>query len=263
MNEPIAASERLVGVDRVLSLLSLLATYPEGATLDELVQASGAPKSSVHRALATLTRAGFAVAQSRGVYILGDEFLRLAFAHHDARPEHVRVHPLLLKLAHRFEETAHYAVLAGNDVIYRAKVDPPTGSARLTSIIGGRNPAHSTAVGRVLLSYQLRDRYDVAEWVGGRRLVQPTPAAPATAEELSARLDAVRERGYAIDDQENEQGVNCIAFPVFLGSDQEPSGAVSVSALAFRTPAAELIAAADEIRAMIAAGTRRSPRDPH
>ena len=61
--------------------------------------------------------------------------------------------------------------------------------------------------------------------------------------------------GYSVDDQENEAGVNCIAFPVYLASPAEPSGAVSISALAYRTPIADLVAAADEIRAMIRATT--------
>jgi IclR family acetate operon transcriptional repressor len=244
-------AERLVGSDRVLSVLTLLAGYPSGATLDELVRASGHPKATVHRALASLQRAGLARKAGRGQYILGDEFLRLAFAHHEARPEHLRVRPLLQRLAERFGETAHFAVLDGHDVVYRAKVDPPSGAVRLTSTVGGRNPAHSTGVGKLLLSSRLHDVHDVVEWLDGRALEARTPNTAVTAEELAARLAQVRSHGYAIDDQENEPGVNCIAFPIFLGSPAEPSGAVSVSAFAYRTPVSALVAASGEIRAII------------
>lgn len=243
--------ERLVGSDRVLSVLTLLASQPSGATLDELVRLSGHPKATVHRALASLQRAGFARKSGRGHYILGDEFLRLAFAHHEARPEHVRIRPLLQRLAERFGETAHFAVLDEHEVVYRAKVDPPSGAVRLTSTVGGRNPAHCTGVGKLLLSYRLRDAHDVAEWIDGRELEQRTPNTATTVSELDARLRAARAVGYSVDDQENEPGVNCIAFPVFLGSPTEPSGAVSISALAYRTPLADLVAAADEIRAIV------------
>lgn len=246
---------RLVGSDRVLSILSLLAAQPAGATLDELVRMSGHPKATVHRGLAALHRAGFARKLDRGRYILGDEFLRLAFTHHAARPEHVRVLPLLQQLSTRFGETAHFAVLEDDHVIYRAKVDPPAGAARLTSTVGGRNPAHSTAVGKMLLSYQLRDIHDVHEWIGGRTLEQKTDKTAVTATELDKRLSEARMLGYCIDDQETDPGVNCIAFPVFLASPTEPSGAVSVSALAYRTPLAQLVAAADQIRSIIAATT--------
>jgi len=243
--------EKLVGSDRVLSVLTLLASQPAGASLDELVRVSGHPKATVHRALASLQRAGLARKSGRGHYILGDEFLRLAFAHHEARPEHVRIRPLLQRLAERFGETAHFAVLDDHEVVYRAKVDPPTGAVRLTSTVGGRNPAHCTGVGKLLLSYRLRDVHDVEEWIDGRQLEKRTPNTATTADELYSRIRTARAVGYSVDDQENEPGVNCIAFPVFLGSPTEPSGAVSISALAYRTPIAELVAAADEIRAII------------
>lgn len=256
MSTTTASDERLVGSDRVLAVLTLLASYPEGATLDELVRVSAHPKATVHRALASLQRAGLARKSGRGRYILGDEFLRLAFAHHEARPEHVRVRPLLQQLAERFGETVHFAVLDDTEVVYRAKVDPPTGAVRLTSTVGGRNPAHCTGVGKLLLAHRLHDLHDVVEWIGDRQLERRTGNTVTTPEALNERLAAARADGYAVDDQENEPGVNCIAFPVFLGSPSEPSGAVSISALAYRTPLAELVAAADEIRAFL-------PPPPH
>src|SRR6478609_9342386 len=109
---------RLVGSDRVLAVLKELARHPDGVGLDELTRAIGSPKPTVHRALQSLRRAGLADQDARGHYVLGDELLRLAFAHHEARPEHVRVRPLLESLAARFGETAHYAVLDGAEVVY-------------------------------------------------------------------------------------------------------------------------------------------------
>ncbi len=251
MSSETANAEKVVGSDRVLSVLTLLATYPSGASLDEVVRATSHPKPTVHRALASLQRAGLARKTGHGHYILGDEFLRLAFTHHEARPDHVRVRPLLQQLAERFGETAHFAVLDGTEVVYRAKVDPPRGAVRLTSTVGGRNPASSTGVGKILLSYRLRDVDDVLEWLDGRNLEQRTPNTATSAEELVERLANARAHGYSIDDQENEPGVNCIAFPLFLGPPTEPAGAVSVSALAYRTSLAELIDAAEEIRDLI------------
>lgn len=242
---------RLVGADRVLSVLIRLAELPSGASLDEMVRLTGHPKATVHRALAALLRSGLAVKSARGHYILGDEFLRLAFAHHEARPEHVRVRPLLQALAERFGETVHFAVLDERSVVYRAKVDAPTGAVRLTSTVGGRNPAHSTGVGKALLAHTLRDLRDVERWAAEAPLVERTPRTITRPAELLRHLQEARRLGYAVDDQENEPGVNCIAFPVFFGSPSEPSGSVSVSALAYRTPLADLVSAADEIRQLI------------
>lgn len=244
--------ERLVGSDRVLAVLVELAQHPEGIALDEMAHVLDSPKSTVHRAFASLRRAGLAAQIDRGRYVLGDEFLRMAFANHEARPDHARVQPFLERLAARFGETAHYAVLDGHDVVYRGKVDPPSGAIRLTSTVGGRNPAHSTGVGKALLAFELRDEAAVATWIGDRELERRTERTAVTPSALDAELTRIRERGYSIDDRENEPDVNCVAFPVFFSSPSRPSGAVSVSAIAHRTPLASLIGAVDEIRGLLA-----------
>lgn len=251
MSQDEQREERVVGADRVLVVLTRLAAMPSGASLDELAQVCKAAKPTVHRALESLVRAGLARKESRGRYILGDEFMRLAFAHHEARPEHVRIRPLLEELAERYRETVHYAVLDGGWVVYRAKVDPPDGAVRLSSTIGGRNPAHSTAVGKLLLAHELTDLRAVEAWAEGRVLERRTARTATSARTLHELFVWARRHGYAVDDQENESGVNCIAFPITVGAAKVVSGAISVSALAYRTPLAVLVEAADDIRATI------------
>ena len=246
-----ASTERLVGSGRVLAVLVELARHSEGVGLDDMAKTVSSPKPTVHRALASLCRAGLASKDGRGHYLLGDEFLRMAFANHEARPDHLRVQPILTRLAERHGETAHYAVLDGPDIVYRAKVDPLVRAMRLTSTIGGRNPAHATAVGKMMLSLKLLDLAAVNEWVGDRILEQPTARTAGTSSELHECLELVRERGYSVDDQENEPGVNCIALPVYLSSPSAPTGAISISALAYRTPLQELVDDLPAIRAIV------------
>lgn len=246
--------DRLVGADRVLALLVELAAHPDGATLDELAAAMGGSKSTIHRALGSLVRSGLADQSGRGRYVLGDEFVRLAFRHHAARPDTARIEPVLRALAARFGETAHYGVLDGHDIVYRAKVDPDAGAVRLSSVVGGRNSAATTAVGRVLLSGLLTTPAEVAAWLDGTTIDPRTPRTITTAEGLAAELRRTRERGYGIDDQENDPGVNCFAVPVHLDGSAEPTGAVSISGLAFRTPLARLEAAYDEVVAIVESG---------
>jgi IclR family transcriptional regulator, acetate operon repressor len=252
---PRGAPARLVGTDRVLAVLTELAGYHEGVSLDDLSRAVHSPKPTVHRALASLRRAGLATQDSRGRYALGDEFLRLAFAHHEARPDHVRVRPVLEALTQRYGETTHYAVLDDGDVVYRAKVDPAAGGVRLTSTVGGRNPAHATGVGKLLLALRLPDDDAVRAWAAGRTLRRRTERTITTVEGLVDALAAVRRQGYAVDDQENEPGIVCVAVPAYLTSPTTPSGAVSVSALAFRTPLATLLADLPAIRAAVSASS--------
>lgn len=244
-------SDRIVGADRVLAVLTELSLHPNGISLDDMAKAIDSPKPTVHRALASLRRAGLANQDGPGRYVLGDEFIRMAFAHHEARPDSTRVQPILERLAARYGETAHYAVLDGTSIVYRAKVDPTTGAMRLTSVVGGRNPAHSTGVGKLLLAYSLPDEAAVSAWIGDRVLERPTARTAATARELHSALVRIREQGYSVDDRENEPDVNCVALPIFLGSPTIPSGAVSISAIAHRTPVSELIDELPAIRAII------------
>jgi DNA-binding IclR family transcriptional regulator len=114
--------------------------------------------------------------------------------------------------------------------------------------VGGRNPAHATAVGKLLLAYRLDSRQAVEAWIGDSALSRRTPRTLCTADDLHHELTAIRHRGYAVDDQENEAGVNCLAVPVFLISPAVPSAAVSVSALTYRTPLSSLVESLEGIR---------------
>ena len=241
-------ADRVVGSDRVLAVLRELAEHPDGVSLDDLARRVSGSKPTVHRALASLRKAGLATQTSRGMYELGDEFLRLAFRFQDARPETARIEPLLRELAETFGETTHYAVLDGPQVVYRAKVDPPSGAVRLTSTIGGRNPAHSTAVGKLLMSEFISTRESLQAWLG-TSLPRFTDNTITDFDEPLAELNRSRERGYGTDDQENELGVNCVAVAVTSPNGQR--GALSISALAYRRPLESLVADIPRLRTII------------
>lgn len=232
---------RVVGADRVLAVLLELGEHPQGVTLDELAHAMRSPKSTVHRALTSLRKAGLAAQLGRGTYAIGDEFFRVAFRNFSERPDAVRITPILDELSRRYGETAHYAVLDGAEVVYRAKTDPPGGAVRLTSVVGGRNPAYRTAVGKLLLSHRVSSERELRTLVGEGPLEQRTPHTITELPALWRELQITADRGYAVDDQENEVGVNCLAVPVGLEPGGPTAGAVSVSALAFRLPLSSLI----------------------
>jgi DNA-binding IclR family transcriptional regulator len=236
----------------VLAVLRSLGDYPRGVGLEQLARDIEMPKSSLHRALAALCRAGLADHDERGSYRLSLEFVRLAFAYYEQFDRRQVVGPLLESLADRFGETAHYAELDGAEVVYIAKMTPPGLGAQMTSIIGGRNPAHCTGLGKALLAYELVDYGAVQTYVTANGpLAQRTPNTLVDTQALAANFELVRGRGYALDDEESEEGINCIAFPLFLDHPTRPAGAVSVAALAHRTALAQLEEAAGEVRRMI------------
>ncbi|MDA8297543.1 MAG: IclR family transcriptional regulator [Actinomycetota bacterium] len=243
--------ERVVGADRVLRVLKRLGEYPDGVGVEELARAVESPKSTVHRALGALRRAGLADQDAGGRYRVGVELLRIAFDYHARRPEHVAVQPLLEELAARFGETAHLGVLEGRSIVYLAKVDPAVGAVRLSSSVGGRNPAHLTGIGKCLLAFAIEGRGALEAWIGEHPLERRTPNSIVSANRLVRELEITRRRGFGTDDQESEAGVNCIAFPVWMDAGEAPSGAVSVSGIAYRSPLARLLAAAPEIEETI------------
>lgn len=243
----------LTGSARVLAILRCLGERPAGARLGEVASAVQAPKSSVHRALAALVDSGFARQDADGVYHLGFDLLQLVFGYHEEQQGSQAVEPVLRRLADATGETTHYGVLVGPDIVYQAKVSPTRKTFQMSSVIGGANPAYRTGLGKALLMHRLRDHTAVRAYVAENG---PLPAKTAhtltTADELDAAFREGRERGFALDLEENDLGIVCIAFPLFLDSPTIPTGALSISAVASRTPAAELVAQFPTIRQIVA-----------
>ncbi|WP_235997123.1 IclR family transcriptional regulator domain-containing protein [Aestuariimicrobium ganziense] len=95
-------------------------------------------------------------------------------------------------------------------------------------------------------------RQSVYEWVGASSLEGRTPNSITDPEALHRALEQVREQGYAVDDQENEVGINCVAVAAYLNSPETPSGAISVSGVVFRTPLKQLIDQLPLVRSIVA-----------
>jgi DNA-binding IclR family transcriptional regulator len=242
----------LTGADRVLAVLRGLGRHPKGVGLEALARELGLPKSSMHRALSALCRARLVDHDAGGDYRIGLELVRIAFAFHREHDRRRIVEPALEALVERFGETAHYAELDGSEIVYLAKVGASGAGVQMTSQLGGRNPAHCTGLGKALLAATLRDLPAVEAYVADHGpLDRRTVRTLVDAATLHADLEATRARAYALDDQESEEGINCLAFALYLDDPVRPAGAVSIAALAHRTPLATLVAAAEEARTLI------------
>lgn len=240
------------GADRVLATLRLLGGYRDGAGLSELARQLNSPKSSVHRALAALRRAGFVEQDGEERYRLTYDFVRLVFTYYEGIDSVARIRPLLDDLANLFGETCHYAILQSPDIIYLAKVQAVDARYQLTSSVGGRNPAYRTGVGKALLAHALPDRAAVLEYVGAYGpLVATTPHTIKTAQALHEELSRIREVGYALDREENELGIVCLALPLWLTSDRRPDGAISITSVGYRTTSEQLVDSVDHIRELV------------
>jgi IclR family acetate operon transcriptional repressor len=237
MSQPDAPT--VESVDRALRLLQELGGHGSGATLDELSAATGLPKSSAHRTLAALRERGFVMQQDDGRYLIGSELLRVAFDFHERVDLRVVLRPVLTRLREELNETVHLGQLQGGDVVYLDKIES-THPVTLTSTVGGRNPAHCTAVGKALLAWTYPDEPLLRAWIARQEPLEARTGRSITSPDALVReAERIRADGYARDMEESEIGVRCLAAPVFLGSAL-PRAAVSVSAPRERLPTARI-----------------------
>jgi DNA-binding IclR family transcriptional regulator len=122
-----------------------------------------------------------------------------------------RVKPFLQQLTDRTGETTHLAVLSDGQVLYVDKVESPR-SLRMPSQVGRRLPVHCTGIGKALIAFLPEEV--LKGLVAKRGLQQFTPNTITDLPALAAELARVRERQYAVDDEEIEEGLVCIAAPV-------------------------------------------------
>jgi len=252
-------------VDRALTVIELLGESGSGASLEDLARASGIPKSSLHRTLAALKHRGFAVQHvENGPYFLGTRVLATAFGFYEKLDLRALVHPLLVGLRDEFNETIHMAVLDGGEVVYLDKMEC-SHPIKMTSVIGGRNPAHCTGVGKALLAFTYPTDEAIRLWAERHEpLAARTPNTITSAAALARELARIRERGHAFDREESEAGVRCVAAPLSLGGES-PAAAVSVTAPKERLSDARMREIAARLEVLIAAwlaadGTATSAR---
>nr|WP_240779212.1 IclR family transcriptional regulator C-terminal domain-containing protein [Nonomuraea zeae] len=223
---------RLQSLARGLAVLVALGSARGGATLADASRVTGLPRATVRRAVQALERLGYAAADGSR-FVLLPKVLELGYAHLSGLTLREIVQPHLADLVGRIHESASAAVLSGDDVLYVARV--PTVSIMSVNItVGTRFPAYATSMGRVLLAGRPAERLAA---------IAPLPLTRHTItshEDLAAAVSRAAADGYALVDQELEEGVRSIAVPVRAG-DGRVVAAVNVATHASRAAAADLL----------------------
>ncbi len=228
-------------LERGLSVLEALAGLGQGG-LGELAQATRLPKATLYRLLRALAGKGF-VEEEGGVYRVGPR----AYAVGQAYPKRSllqAVRPEMEALVAEVGESVNLAVPAGREALYLDQVEGKN-LVRLFTAPGSRAPLHATGVGKVLLAWR-----GVPE---GLILEAYTPYTLTQREALLEELKRVRAQGYALDNEERELGVRCVAAPVF-GPTGEVVAAISLSAPANRLS----LEAAHALAPRVVAAARRA-----
>lgn len=238
-------------VTRAFGLLETLGGLGGEAGISELAEASGLAVPTIHRLVRTLVSLGYVRQLPSRRYALGPGLVRLG--DQAGRLLATWARPALERLERSSQETANLAILDGDMVVYVAQV-PSRHQMRMFTEVGRRVHPHSTGVGKALLA-QLPDQrvLDIVRRTGLPRYTDTTITSEAA---LLADLAAIRDRGYSVDEGEQEVGVRCFAMAVpgvptpSAVSVSGPSTRVTVESAEAIVPA--LREAADELRASLA-----------
>ena len=214
---------------RTVALLDFFARQGGMYSLTAIQQELGYPKSSLYALLRTLVQLGWVETDPTGtLYRIGMQALLVGASYIDGDPVLGMAHETLEWLAEATGETVHFGRLDGLDVVDLSS-RPSRHDLRPVVRVGRRLPAHSTALGKALLA----DRSSPGASLGlPAELERQTERTVTDPKDLSDELDRTRERGYAIDREENRTGVCC--FGVVLRLRRPARDAISVSVPATR-----------------------------
>ena len=216
-----AAGIGVQSVERAFELLELITAAGGEVMLSELAASTDLPLPTIHRLLRTLMAKGYIRQLANRRYALGPGLIRLGTA--ASTQLGALAGAQLRSLVDQLGETANMAVLDADMALYIAQA-PSTHSMRMFTEVGRRAHTHATGVGKAILA-QLGD--DAVRAIVARAgMPTPTTMSIGTVDDLLADLARIRERGYSIDDGEQEIGVRCFAMGV---PDAPTPSAISVS----------------------------------
>jgi len=188
---------------RGLMLIEILSNYPNGCPLAHLSELAGLNKSTVHRLLQGLQSCGYVTpAPAAGSYRLTTKFIAVG-------------QKALSSLNIATGETVNFSSREDDHAILIYKLEPTTGMLRTRAYIGQHMPLYCSAMGKIYMAFGHQD-YVASYWQSHQEQIQPLTRNTIT--ELSAMYDElaeIREHSMAMDKEENELGVSCLAVPVF------------------------------------------------
>jgi IclR family transcriptional regulator, acetate operon repressor len=241
-DRPVAGSRRGrasaagTSVEKAMRLLEALAVEDGPHRLMDVAERAAVPRSTAYRLLAMLTAEGFVENCGEGRYGIGGRLGGLGAK--IVSVVSAGVGPVLRRLQQGAGgNTVHLAIRVGDHAVYLHKVDSDK-PYEMRSRVGNQLMLHCTAIGKAILAHLPEE--EVQAVVASAGLPARTPATITDPAGLRAELVAVRERGYAIDDEENEATVRCIGAAI-LDRGGRPTGGVSISTVTFAVDRTELL----------------------
>ena len=233
---PARNSDFVQSLERGLAVIRAFGPDREHLSLSEVAEATGLTRAAARRFLLTLLQLGYVRSDGRK-FSLRPRVLELGYAYLSGLSLPDVAAPHMEELVARLHESSSISVLDGQHIVYVVRV--PTKRIMTVAIsVGTRFPAYATSMGRVLLAALPPDELEryLAEAAPLEPLTDRTVTDPARLRELLAQ---VAEQGYAIVDQELEEGLRAVAVPI-RGATDVGTAAINVSAHAARVSMAAL-----------------------
>lgn len=199
-------------IDRVFDIIELLAIEPDGLGVSDVARRLALNKSTAHRILNAITERGYLEKTVEGTYSLGIQFVELASSKLSGIELTTEAKPYLYELTNKLGQSSHLAILDGRDAVYIDKVEV-TKNLRLYSQIGKRIPAYSSALGKSLL-LDMEDSV-ILSLLSSQRMERFTNTTLTTPQAVLEEIKEARVTGWTIDDEEHDEGIRCIAAPVY------------------------------------------------
>ncbi|MFD7028261.1 IclR family transcriptional regulator [Streptomyces sp. NPDC059917] len=222
-------------LEKTLRIMEALAAPGGPHRLGSVAASSGVPKSSTYRVLVSLVEQGYAVTDGEGGYGMGLQLRTLAAQVGADRPEGIV--RLLEFLQRSTGQSVHLALYDGGSGLTCVRKAESDRAFRTSTRVGTRLPLHASAIGKAVLAHLPGAEVEALALATG--LAPMTRRTITTVERLADELVAVRARGYALDHEENEVSVRCMAAPVF-DRDGAPIGGLGLSTVTFLTSGEEL-----------------------
>ncbi|MCY0900290.1 MAG: IclR family transcriptional regulator [Firmicutes bacterium] len=216
---------RVPSVERAFKILDEIGSAGKGLTLAEVTEKTGIAKTTAFMVLTVLERVD-AVRQVEGRYFLGSHLATLggqALQRFDFRSI---AEPVMEELSQKTGFTVHLGVLDHRNVIFVGKIESE-GFIRFSSYVGLAQPFHVSSLGKAIVAFLPSDRIDeLLKYPLERR----TPYTITDPQDLREALAVIKAQGYAVEDEEDEEGVRCIGAPIF-DHRNDVAGAISVTAV--------------------------------
>lgn len=222
-------------LERGLTVIRAFDAETPQLSLSDVARRTGLTRAAARRFLLTLQDLGYVRTDGR-LFSLTPRVLDLGYSYLSSLSLPEIAQPHLEELSRQVRESTSVSVLDGGEIVYVARV-PVSRIMTVGISVGTRFPAHATSMGRVLLAGLPAAELDA--YLRETDLTTLTPRTVTSAEALRAELDTVREQGYALVDQELEEGLRAVAVPL-RGRDGAVVAAMNVSTHAGRTSSAEV-----------------------